>query len=314
MNVWFIGLGNMGAPMAGWVLKAGLPLVVHDIREDAAITLLEQGAAWADSPAEAASQSDIVCVCVPGPPEMEAVSLGPNGAVEGLNPGAVFIDHTTNSPETVRAVGEAVRQRQAYMLDAPLDGGREGALAGEITVFVGGDREALDRARPVLDSFTKSVVWVGELDAGAVTKIVHNALAMGIDLLLAECMTLGVKAGVSMPRLVEAFGQGCIVSENMTFTKRLPQTLFKGDFTARFALKLAHKDFGLAGELSTRHDVPTRIIALCQAELQEAMNRGWGDYDRTIASTLQEERARVELRTSNSEPGVIDSKTDLKPG
>ncbi len=128
-----------------------------------------------------------------------------------------------------------------------MDGGREGSLAGEITLFVGGDQEALERARPVLDAYAKSIVWVGELGTGAVTKIVHNALAMGIDLLLAECMTLGVKAGVTTPRLVEAFGQGCIVNENMTFTKRLPQTLFKGDFTARFALKLAHKDFGLAG-------------------------------------------------------------------
>ncbi|PKB68936.1 MAG: hypothetical protein BZY81_00065 [SAR202 cluster bacterium Io17-Chloro-G4] len=306
MNVGFIGLGNMGGPMASWVIKAGLPLVVHDIREEAASPLLEQGAVWANSPAEAASQSDIVCVCVPGPPEMEAVSLGPNGAVEGLNPGAVFIDHTTNSPETVRAVGEAVRQRGAHMLDAPLDGGREGALAGEITLFVGGGQEAMERARPVFESYTKSVVWVGELGAGAVTKIVHNALAMGIDLLLAECMTLGVKAGVSTTRLVEAFSQGCIVNENMTFTKRLPQTLFKGDFTARFALKLAHKDFGLAGELSTRHGVPTRIIDLCQAELLEAMNRGWGDYDRTISSTLQEERSQVQLRTGDSEPGVGD--------
>ena len=299
MNVGFIGLGNMGGPMAGWVLKAGLPLIVHDIREEVASPLLAQGATWGSSPADVASRCDIVCVCVPGPPEMEAVSLGPNGVVDGLKPGTVFIDHTTNSPETVRAVGEVVRQREAFMLDAPLDGGREGALAGEITVFVGGAQEALERARPVLDSFTKSVVWVGALGTGAVTKIVHNALAMGIDLLLAECMTLGVKSGVSMPRLVEAFSHGCIVNENMTFTKRLPQTLFKGDFTARFALKLAHKDFGLAGELSTHHGVPTRIIDLCQAELLEAMNRGWGDYDRTISSTLQEERANVQLRTGS---------------
>ena len=164
----------------------------------------------------------------------------------------------------------------------------------------------MEQARPVLGSFSKSIVWVGELGTGAVTKIVHNALAMGIDLLLAECMTLGVKAGVSTPLLVEAFSQGCIVGENMTFTKRLPQTLFKGDFTARFALKLAHKDFGLAGELSNRHNVPTRIIDLCQAELLEAMNRGWGDYDRTISSTLQEERAQVQLRTGNSETATED--------
>ena len=298
MKVGMIGLGNMGGPMAGWVLKAGLPLVVHDIREDTAGPFLEQGATWANSPADLAAQCDVVCTCVPGPPEMEAAALGPNGIVEGIKPDAIYIDHTTNSPETVRLVGSAIKERKAHMLDAPLDGGREGALAGEITLFVGGDQSALERARPVLDSFSRSVVWVGELGNGCVTKIVHNALAMSLDLLLVESMTLGVKAGVPVQRLIEAFGQGWIISENMSFTKRLPETLFKGDFAARFALKLAHKDFGLAGELSTRYGVPTRIIDLCQAELLEAMNRGWGDYDRTISSTLQEERANVKLRTS----------------
>ena len=296
MKVGFIGLGNMGGPIAGWLLRAGFPLVVHDIKEDAAEPLLEQGAAWADSPADVASQCDIVYTCVPGPPEMEAATLGPNGVVEGIKPDAIYIDHTTNSPDTVQMVGAAIKQREAHMLDAPLDGGREGALAGEITLFVGGEETVLDRARPVLEAYSKSAVWVGELGTGSVTKIVHNALAMGIDLLLAECMTLGVKAGVSVPRLIEAFLQGCIVNENMSFTKRMPQTLFKGDFAARFALKLAHKDFGLAGELSARYGVPTRIIDLCQSELLEAMNRGWGDYDRTISSTLQEERANVQLR------------------
>ena len=119
---------------------------------------------------------------------------------------------------------------------------------------------------------------------------------MSIDSLIAECLTLGVKAGVAMPRLVEAFGAGCIVSQNMTFTKRMPATLFRGDFTARFALALAHKDFGLAADLARVHDAPTRLLDLCQMELQEAMNRGWGDADRLKASTLQEERAGVRLR------------------
>ena len=296
MQVGFIGLGNMGGPMAGWVLKAGFPLVVHDINEEVAAPLLAQGATWAESPASLAAQCNVICTCVPGPPEMEAATLGGNGLVESLKRGAIYIDHTSNSPETVRKVGEAVRKQGATMLDATLDGGREGALAGDITLFVGGDQAALEQARPVLDTFSKSVVWMGELGTGCVTKIVHNALAMSIDLLLAECMTLGVKSGVSMPRLVDAFRQGCIVNENMSFTKRMPETLFKGDFTARFALKLAHKDFGLAEELSSQYGVPTRIIDLCQTELLEAMNRGWGEFDRTISSTLQEERANVKLR------------------
>jgi 3-hydroxyisobutyrate dehydrogenase len=296
MRVGFIGLGNMGEPLARFVLEAGFPLVVHDIRREAAATLLEQGAVWAESPRDVAAQCDVICICVPGPPEMQAVMLGPRGVLEGLKPGAAVIDHTTNAPDIVRAVGVAIQARGAQLLDAPLDGGREGALEGQLTLFVGGDEAVLRRVKPLLDTFSRSVVWVGELGAGSVTKLVHNALAMSIDLLLAECLTLGAKAGVAVPRLVEAFREGCIVSQNMTFTKRMPATLFRGDFAARFALALAYKDFRLAGDLATQHGVPTRLLDLCQMELLEAMNRGWGDQDRIKASTLQEERAGVTLR------------------
>ena len=296
MRVGFIGLGNVGGPMAGFVVGAGFSLVAHDLRREAAAPLLDRGAAWADSPREVAAQCDVICTCVPGPPEMQAVMLGPGGVLEGVQAGAVVIDHTTNAPAVVRDVGGALMARGAHLLDAPLDGGREGALEGQLTLFVGGDEAVLRRAKPVLDTFSKSVVWVGTLGAGSITKIVHNALAMGIDLLLTECLTLGAKAGVSVPRLVKAFREGCIVGHNMTFTKRMPATLFRGDFAPRFALALAYKDFRLAGELATQHGVPTRLLELCQIELLEAMNRGWGGEDRTKASTLQEERAGVALR------------------
>ena len=296
MRVGFIGLGNMGAPMAGFVLGAGFPLVVHDLRRQAAASLLERGAVWADAPKDVAGQCDVICVCVPGPPDMQAVMLGPRGVVEGVRSGSVVIDHTTNAPAVVREVGVAVAARGAHLLDAPLDGGREGALEGQLTLFVGGDEAVLRRVKPVLDASSRSVVWVGELGTGSITKLVHNALAMSIDLLLAECLTLGVKGGVALPRLVEAFREGCIVSQNMTFTKRMPATLFRGDFAARFALALAYKDFRLAGDLATQHGVPTRLLDLCQLELLEAMNRGWGGQDRIKASTLQEERAGVRLR------------------
>jgi 3-hydroxyisobutyrate dehydrogenase len=282
--------------MAGFVLGAGFPLVVHDLRKEAAAPLLERGAVWADSPRDVAAQCDVIGICVPGPPEMQAVTLGPRGVLEGVKAGAVVIDHTTNAPTIVRDVGAALSARGAHLLDAPLDGGREGALEGQLTLFVGGEDAVLRRVKPVLDTFSRSVVWVGELGAGSITKLVHNALAMSIDLLLAECLTLGAKAGVAVPRLVEAFREGCIVSQNMTFTKRMPATLFRGDFAARFALALAYKDFRLAGDLATQHGVPTRLLDLCQLELLEAMNRGWGGEDRIKASTLQEERAGVRLR------------------
>jgi 3-hydroxyisobutyrate dehydrogenase len=296
MRVGFIGLGNMGAPLAGFVLGAGFPLVVHDLRKEAAAPVLARGAVWANTARDVAAQCDVVCICVPGPPDMQAVMRGPGGVLETLRPDAIVIDHTTNAPAVVREVGAAVMARGAHLLDAPLDGGREGALEGQVTLFVGGDEAVLRRVKPVLDTFSRSIVWVGELGTGSVTKLVHNALAMSIDLLLAECLTLGAKAGVAVPRLVEAFREGCIVSQNMTFTKRMPATLFRGDFAARFALALAYKDFRLVGDLAGQHRVPTRLLDLCETELLEAMNRGWGDQDRIKASTLQEERAGVRLR------------------
>lgn len=296
MRIGFVGLGNVGGPMADHVLKAGFPLVVHDIRAEAATPLLEAGAVWADSPAAVAAQCDVICICVPGPPEMQAVTVGLRGILEGVLPEAVCVDLTTNAPDVVRNVGALLAARRAHLLDAPLDGGREGALEGQLTLFVGGEEAILRRVKSVLDAFARNVVWVGELGAGSITKIVHNALAMSIDLLLTECLTLGVKAGVALPRLVEAFREGNIVGHNMTFTKRMPATLFRGDFAARFALKLASKDFRLASELAARHGVPTRLLDLCEQELLEGMNRGWGDEDRTKASILQEERAGVALR------------------
>jgi len=299
MRVGFIGLGNMGGPLAGWVLERGFPLVVHDIKRDPAVPLLERGAVWADSARAVAAQCDVICICVPGPEEMRTVTLGEHGVREGVQPESVVIDHTTNAPDVVREAGMALEALQVHLLDAPLDGGREGALEGQLTLFVGGNQAVLSRVKRVLDAFSKSVVWVGELGAGSITKIVHNALAMSIDLLLTECLTLGAKAGVAVPRLVAAFREGCIVSHNMTFTKRLPATLFRGDFAARFALALAYKDCRLAGDLAAQHGVPTRLLDLCQMELLEAMNRGWGGQDRTKASTLQEARAGVVLRTTS---------------
>src|SRR5207245_6899294 len=133
MRVGFIGLGNMGAPMAGFVRQAGFPLVVHDLRRSAAAPVLDRGAVWAESPGAVAAQCDVVCVCVPGPTEMRAVTLGAGGVPEGARSGGVVIDHTTNDPAVVRDVG--------------------------------GDAAILRSVKPVLDTFSRSVVWVGELGA-----------------------------------------------------------------------------------------------------------------------------------------------------
>src|SRR5258705_4963599 len=188
MRVGFIGLGNMGAPLGSFVRQAGFRLVVHDLRRDAAVALLDRGAVWAESPRDVAAQCDVVCVCVPGPPEMQAVTLGAGGVLEGVQSGVVVIDHTTNDPAVVRDVGAALSTRGALLLDAPLDGGREGAVEGQLTLFVGGDAGILRSVQPVLGTFSRSVVWVGGLGAGAGAKIGHNPLAMSIAPLGPQCL------------------------------------------------------------------------------------------------------------------------------
>ena len=145
MRVGFIGLGNMGGPMAMNVLKGGHTLVVHDLRREAAIALLEAGATWADSPKALAQASDIVCTSLPGPREMEAVALGPEGILEGARSDSVYIDLTTNSPTLVRRVHDRFSEKGVWMLDAPVSGGSSCASSRNLGVMVGGDEVVYER-------------------------------------------------------------------------------------------------------------------------------------------------------------------------
>ena len=145
MRVGFIGVGNIGYPMADKILSAGFDLVVHDIRQEAADPLLSQGAEWAESPQDLAKQCEIVCACLPGPTEMREVVLGERGMINGLAKGSIFVDHTTNSPLLVREISEVLSGRGVAMLDAPVSGGMEGAQTRDLTMLVGG--AALSRLR-----------------------------------------------------------------------------------------------------------------------------------------------------------------------
>ena len=295
MRVGFIGLGSIGTPMAMQIARAGFPMVVHDVRRESCDPLIEMGAAWADSPAAVAAQSDVVCTCLPGPVEMEAVVTGKDGILEALSAGDVYVDHTTNSPSLVQRVDRLVRERGAEMLDAPVSGGKEGAETRDLTVLAGGPEDVFDRVRPVLDAMAKTVMHVGQVGAGCVCKIAHNSASFSIDLAMVECLTLGVSAGIDPAVMVNVF-QRCAVGRNFGIQVRLPDTFFSGDFDPRFALKLARKDIGLATALARERGVPMPVVDLCEAEMSEAVSRGWADRDSSVFLTLQEERAGVRVR------------------
>ena len=299
MRIGFIGVGSIGSPMAAQLLAAGHRLLVHDRRPEAAAGLVQAGAAWAASPAEVAAQCDLVATCLPGPPEMEAVCFGPQGLVAAIPAGGLYVDHTTNSPALVRRVHGALAANGVAMVDAPVSGGTEGARTRDLLVMAGGDPTALARARPELDAVAKRVLHTGAIGSGSVAKLMHNCATFTLDLVMAECWTVAVKAGVAPEIIVQAFTEAAL-GRMMNLKVRLPATYLRGNFAPRFALKLAHKDLGLALELARSTEVPLRLGALCEQEISAAMARGWADRDTSIFLTLQEERAGVRVRLPES--------------
>lgn len=299
-RVGFIGLGNMGSLMAANLLAAGFPLVVHDVRREAAGSLLETGATWADSPAAVARAAALICTSLPGPKEMEAVFDGDEGLRTAMVAGSLLVDFTTNAPHLVRRMRADLKAAGAAMLDAPVSGGVSGARSRRLTVQVGGDAADLARARPVLDAVADTVLHVGGIGAGNICKLLHNCAVFGADLAMVECLTAGIKAGVDPATLITLF-QKSGIGRNHDLQVSLPVTLFRGDFAPRFAMNTALKDMKLATELARSAGVPMDLAALCEAQMAEAVARGWGGMDHAVFLTLQEERAGVQVRLAANE-------------
>ena len=296
MRIGFIGLGRMGASIARNLQAAGHPLVVHDVRREAAAAHLERGARWADSARALAAESDLVFTCLPGPPEIEATVLGAGGLLEGLRPGAIYVDLSSSSPTLIRTIAARLAERGCIALDAPISGGVTGAEKGTLQAMVGGDEATYQRIRPVLQCFASRVSYMGSVGSGSVAKLVHNLIYIATRSVLAEGFTLGVKAGVRPEALLEAM-QGSAFGQGLLLSHYLPEMVFKGSFEpVRFAMKLARKDVALATALARELDVPMAMAALTEQMLVEAMARGWGDQDYGTAFLLQEERAGVQVR------------------
>ncbi|MBV9964619.1 MAG: NAD(P)-dependent oxidoreductase, partial [Alphaproteobacteria bacterium] len=249
---------------------------------------------WSDTPAALAAECDVVATCLPGPSEMEQVCLG-GGLAAHLKPGALYIDHTTNAPSLVRHVHALLAEKDIAMLDAPVSGGMEGAQTRDLLVMAGGEDAAFARARALLDAIAKRVIHTGAIGTGSIAKIMHNCASFTLDMLLAECWTAGVKAGIDAATIVRVFNEAAL-GQQMSLKVRLPATYLRGDFDPRFSLALARKDLGLAMDLARETKTPMRLAALCEQELMEAIARGWAGRDASIALTLQEERAGIEVR------------------
>jgi 3-hydroxyisobutyrate dehydrogenase len=294
MRIGFIGLGIMGASMAANLQRAGHQLLVSDIRREAAATHLANGAEWAATPREVAAGSEIVFTSLPGPPEMEAVALGENGLLSGMQPGTAYFDLSTNAPSMVRKVEAAFAERGVAMLDAPVSGGPHGAKSGRLAIWVGGDQAVFDRCKPVLDAIGDAARYVGPIGAGSVAKLVHNCAGYIVTVGMAEVFTMGVKAGVDPLAIWEAVRMGAI-GRRGGFDGLVDQFLPGTYDPPAFALKLAHKDVSLATQLAKEVGVPMRLANMTLEEMTEALGRGWAARDSRVVMKLQEERAGVTI-------------------
>ena len=300
MDIGFIGVGNMGAGMANNLIKAGHSLTIHDIARQRATPLLEQGAKWADSPREVAEASEITFTSLPAPVDVEAVSVGEAGILEGSRPGTVFIDLSSNSVSLVRRLHDVFEAKGVHMLDAPVSGGVSGARSGRLAIMVGGDEAIYQRVKPVLDDFGDSVVYCGSIGTGSVCKLMHNCIGAVTSQVISECFTLGVKAGVDPKPLWETVRRGSF-GRRAGGIHELPTTWFSGEFDPDwekgfFSVRLMRKDVGLATQLGKEYDVPMALANLAEQELLEAVNRGWGDYPTDKIRQMQEERANIQVR------------------
>ncbi len=296
MLVGFVGLGMMGSRMAANLQKGGFDIVVNDLRREAAAPHLAAGAVWADSPKALAQQAGVIFTSLPEPTDVEKVALAPDGLLAGMKTGAAWFDLSTNAPSMVKKLSAAfAAQKGAHMLDAPVSGGPQGAASRKLAIWVGGERAVFEQHKAALDAIGDQARYIGPIGSATVAKLVHNMSGYAIVCALAETFAMGVKAGVEPLALWEAVRQGA-AGRRYTFDALINQWLPGKYDPADFALKLAHKDVGLATALGRELGLPMRICELAYAEMTEALNRGWGSRDSRVVMLLEQERAGITVK------------------
>ena len=265
--VGFIGVGVMGREMVINLLKAGHRVRVFDVRREAAEAMRAHGAEVANSVAEATREADIAITMLPDTPQVRDVVLGQDGILAAPPPGGILVEMSTISPQATREMSAALAKVGVAMLDAPVSGGPQGATSASLSIMVGGDVAALDKARPVLSAMGKTIVHMGESGAGQVTKLC-NQLVVGINLQgVCEAIALGRAAGIDLEKLRDALLGGSAASWML---QNLAPKIIARDAGAGFRIDLMLKDLRLAGELAFALGTPLPGNALVTSLFLEA--------------------------------------------
>ncbi len=292
MKVGFIGLGNMGGAAARNIQRAGYDLVVHDIRKDAAEKLVDQGASWADTPAETINQADIVVTMVFGPKQIEQVVRGEHGLLSGDCRHKVWIDSTTSSPMLMRELAAEFEQAGGLPVDAPVTGSVDAAIRGDMIMFVGGTDAAIANALPILEVMGE-IRRVGQYGNGYVAKLVNNQLWKIHAAAIGEAMVTAKKAGLEPDVWWAAMKGGA--ADSFVMQHDVP-SIFAGHYDPSFRLALCLKDLGLIDELVKQMGTRSELTQATYARFREAAERYGDNAGEMTVCRLIEDDAGVELR------------------
>ena len=276
-DVAFLGLGVMGLPMAGHLARAGHRVTVYN-RSPAKMQawVTEYGGKSAPTPRAAAAGASIVFACVGNDDDLRSVTLGADGAFEGMSAGAVFADHTTASAAVARELYAQAKQRGLAFIDAPVSGGQAGAVSGALTVMCGGDAAPFETMQPVAMAFAKAVTRIGESGAGQLTKMVNQTCIAGLIQGLAEGIAFGQRAGLDMKLVLEVIGKGA--AQSWQLDNRGP-TMIEDKFDFGFAVDWMRKDLGLVLDEARRNGAKLPVTALVDQFYADVQTMGGQRWD-----------------------------------
>ena len=285
-KVGFVGLGKMGAAMAGNLLEAGHEVVVHNRTRTKAERLAQNGARVADSPREVAEGSGIIFTMLPGPPQVDEVVAGERGLLKGAKEGSLIVDTSTSSPVLARELFRTARARGVGMLDAPVSGGDVGARDGTLSIMVGGEVEDFERARSLFELMGGTVVHVGGAGAGQVVKACNQIVVALVIEAVAEALVLGSKAGVAHHRIVEVLSGGLAANRVLEIKG---EKFLSHEFTPGGKVEYHRKDLRIALAAGREYGVTLPVTALVDQMFGILEAKGKGGWDHSALLSLIEE-------------------------
>ncbi len=292
-RVGFVGLGNLGRPLAASLLRAGFPLTINDRDESTAATLLDEGATWAGSPREVAAASDTVFTCLPSPSVVADVLCGESGLLAGFAPGSTWIDSSTNDRHALQRLAAIARAQGVECLEAPVTGGVHLAAAGEITVLVGGAEGVYEAHRPALEAIGGKVFYIGPLGSASVIKVITNMLAFIHLVAAGEALMLAKRGGLDLAQAFEVIK----ASSGTSFVHETEsQVILNGSYDIGFTMDLACKDLGFAQELGDELGVPLELASLVRETFVRAREEYGGSAWSPMVVKLLEDALGTDLR------------------